>query len=147
MLCTGFVCLIVASECAPFVDAIGKVAITMGKHNRKARRPRRARHAVATAGTVELPEHYRRASRLAAGGQFDEARRLYGELDVAASNVRLRALMENDLAALDAIKGDFAAARQRFEAALAIDESCRPAWLNLELLVKRLEAGRGREGG
>ena len=54
--------------------------------------------------------------------------------------------MENNLAALDAVKGDFSTARRRLEAALAIDETCRPARLNLELLTNRLEAIPGREG-
>ena len=137
--------LILASECTTFVDAIGKLAITMGKHHRRAKRPRRAQAIAATVTTPQLPEAYRRASRLAAGGQYDEARRLYGELDAAASNTRLRALIGNDLAALDAVKGDFSAARQRLEAALVIDVTCLPARLNLELLINRLEATRGRE--
>ena len=117
----------------------------MSKHHRRAKGSRRSRQSTAVI-TAELPEDYRRASRLATGGQYDEARRLYGKLDVATSNTRLRALMENDLAALDAVKGDFSTARQRLKAALAIDETCRPARLNLELLINRLEAAGRREG-
>jgi hypothetical protein len=147
MLCTGLVGLTVVPKHLFSAHTTGKLVVAMGKHHRKARRPRRRlQHTAVTAMTVELPEGYRRASRLAAGGQYDEARRLYGELDVATSNTRLRALIGNDLAALDAMKGDFSAARQGWEAALAIDETCRPARLNLELLVNRLGVVRGREG-
>jgi hypothetical protein len=59
-------------------------------------------------------------------------------LNATASDARLRALIGNDLATLNAVNGEFDAARQGLEAALAIDESCRPARLNLELLVNRL---------
>ena len=59
-----------------------------------------------------------------------------------AAEVRLRALVLNDLATLDAVAGEFDAACRGLEAALAIDESCRPARLNLELLVSRRCAPR-----
>ena len=110
----------------------------MGRHHRKARQPRCTRRSAVAVIAAELPEDYRQASRLAAGGQYDEARRLYGKLSVATSNTRPRALIGNDLAALDAVNGDLSEARQGLQAALAIDEACLPARRNLELLVSRL---------
>ena len=116
----------------------GKLVIDMKKHRRSARPARHSRRAQAAASTPELPGAYRRACHLAADGQHDEARRLYAELGASASDARLQALITNDLATLDAVNGDFDAARRGLEEALAIDESCRPARLNLELLVNRL---------
>jgi tetratricopeptide (TPR) repeat protein len=120
----------------------GKLVIDMKKHRRIARPARHSRRALAAASTPGLPGAYRRACHLAADGQHDEARRLYAELGASASDARLQALITNDLATLDAVNGDFDAARQRLEEALAIDESCRPARLNLELLVNRLGLSR-----
>ena len=54
-------------------------------------------------------------------------------------------MIANDLAALDAIAGKLDAARLGVEAALALDESCGPARLNLELLVNRLERSRNSD--
>jgi tetratricopeptide (TPR) repeat protein len=116
----------------------GKLVIDMKKHRRSARPARHSRPAQAAASTPGLPVAYRRACHLAADGQHDEARRLYAELGASASDPRLQALITNDLATLDAVNGDFDAARRGLEEALAIDESCRPARLNLELLVNRL---------
>jgi glycosyltransferase involved in cell wall biosynthesis len=115
----------------------------MARHHRRGKAPRRSRHVLAAVNTSELPESYCRACRLATNGQHDEARRLYTELNTASSDVRLRALIDNDLATLDAVSGNFATARQGLEAALAIDESCRPARLNLELIANRLALFRG----
>ena len=81
MLCPCFVGLTVVPKHLFFAHTTRKLVVVMGKHHRKAKRPRRSRPTVATAMTVGLPEDYRRASRLAAGGQYDEARRLYGELE------------------------------------------------------------------
>ena len=106
----------------------------MTKHRRKAK----VRAALAAVGVSELPETYRHACRLATEGQHDEARRFDSELHTTASDARPRALICNDLATLDAVNGKFDAARQGLEEMLAIDESCRPARLNLELLVNRL---------
>jgi hypothetical protein len=120
----------------------GKLVIDMKKHRRSARPARHSRRAQAAASTPGLPGAYRRACHLAADGQHDEARRLYAELGASGSDARLQALITNDLATLDAVNGDFDAARQGLEEALAIDESCRPARVNLELLVNRLGLSR-----
>ena len=85
----------------------------MARHHRKAKAPQRSRRALAAAKTAELPETYRRACRLAADGQYDEARKVYAGLETTVKDVRLQALVGNDLAALDAVAGEFDAARQR----------------------------------
>jgi hypothetical protein len=131
------------SEASSSADTFRKLVVAMARHHRRGMAPRRSRHVLATANTSELPESYRRACRLATSGQYDEARRLYIELNTASSDARLRALIGNDLATLDAVSGNFGAARQGLEAALAIDDSCRPARLNLELLVNRVALFRG----
>ncbi len=77
---------------------------------------------------------YEQACRRAEQGQCDEARRLYGELARTVAEPRLRALLCNDLAALDAKAGDVDAARAGFREALASDPGCEPARLNLALL-------------
>jgi hypothetical protein len=56
-------------------------------------------------------------------------------------------LIGNDLAVLDAVAGEFDAARRGLEAALAIDASCQPARLNLELLVNRIAPCHRAERG
>jgi glycosyltransferase involved in cell wall biosynthesis len=91
-------------------------------------------------GMVQLPPAYRRACWLAAEGQYDEARRLYAELPATGAESRVRALIGNDLAVLDALAGDFDAAGRGLEAALALDEGCTPARLNLALLNAELAA-------
>jgi hypothetical protein len=120
----------------------GKLVIDMKKHRRSARPARRSRRAQAAASTPELPGAYQNARRLAVEGRDDEARLLYAELHATPCDARLQALITNDLATLDAVNGDFDAARRGLEEALAIDESCRPARLNLELLVNRLGLSR-----
>ena len=60
-----------------------------------------------------------------------------------APDSRLRALIGNDLATLDAMAGDLDAAREGLEAALAIDETCKPARLNLDLLLAQLVSREG----
>jgi glycosyltransferase involved in cell wall biosynthesis len=87
---------------------------------------------------AQLPPAYRRACWLAAEGRYDEARRLYAELQATGAESRVRTLIGNDLAVLDALASDFDAARQGLEAALALDESCTPARLNLALLSAEL---------
>ncbi len=77
---------------------------------------------------------YERACRLAAEGRHDAARALYEQLGQTADEAPLKALARNDLAALLALQGDIQAARQGFEAALALDTACTPAQENLALL-------------
>ena len=58
-------------------------------------------------GEDRLHPGYRQACRLAVEGRYEEARRLYGEVEGTALNAdaRLRALVKNDLAALSAWRG------------------------------------------
>jgi glycosyltransferase involved in cell wall biosynthesis len=103
---------------------------------------------VAEAG---LPTDYWRASRLVEQGQYDEARRLYTELDAAASaeadaDSRMRGLIRNDLAVLAAMEGRLEEARRGWQAALEVDHDCQPARLNDALIAAELDrANRGRD--
>jgi glycosyltransferase involved in cell wall biosynthesis len=108
----------------------------MAKHHRrrKAKPARRSRRADVAAATAQPPEAYHRACRLAADGSLDDARRLYAELRSTAAGPRLRALIGNDLAVLDALAGDLEAARRGLEAVVELDGACQPARLNLALL-------------
>jgi hypothetical protein len=84
---------------------------------------------------VSLQRDYRDVCRVAAEGHYDHASRLYSVLRGRVSEPRLKALIVNDLAALDAAKGNADAARRGFEEALLIDHQCEPAHANLAALV------------
>jgi glycosyltransferase involved in cell wall biosynthesis len=77
---------------------------------------------------------YQRACRLAAQGKLKQAQALYEDLNQKSSNPGQRALITNDLAALDAVEGELDQARQGFEKALTLDPSCEPARKNLATL-------------
>jgi hypothetical protein len=81
----------------------------------------------------ELPEAYRKASRLAIQGQFEEARRLYLKIE-ARADPRLKPIITNDLAVLAAIHGDLNASRTAIEALLTLDSGYEPARLNAAIL-------------
>jgi glycosyltransferase involved in cell wall biosynthesis len=91
-----------------------------------------------------LPDLYWQACRLAAEGQYDEAVRLYGELETsnhaAETGAGLRALIQNDLAAIAAVRGRFEGARQGWRSALEADADCLPARLNRDLVAARLSS-------
>jgi len=87
------------------------------------------------AAAPDLAELYQQAQGYAEQGQGDEARRRYDQLARAGGDARLRALVQNDQAALSAQAGDFAVAREGFCSALALDPECAPARLNLALLA------------
>ncbi len=77
-------------------------------------------------GEYLLPAGYRQACRLAVEGRYEEARRLYGEVECTAleGDPRLRALIKNDLAALAALEGRFDEARHGWQLAIEADPSC-----------------------
>jgi glycosyltransferase involved in cell wall biosynthesis len=81
-----------------------------------------------------LPPQYRRACELAEAGRHAEAIRLYEGLMKKVKDVRLKALVGNDLAALATAAGDIEAGRRDFQAALTLDPDCQPARANLALL-------------
>ncbi|HZW32276.1 MAG TPA: glycosyltransferase family 4 protein [Isosphaeraceae bacterium] len=93
------------------------------------------------AGEAGLPSGYWEACRLAQERQYDEARRLYAELEGAAagSDARLRCLIRNDLAVLAALEGRFDEARQGWSAAREVDPGCLPARLNDALIAAELD--------
>ena len=93
------------------------------------------------ASAPDLPRRYRRACRLAERGDLVSARRGF-EAVVADGDDRLKAVATADLATLAALVGDLDAARDGFQAALALDPTCRAACLNLDLIrVEGLDDG------
>jgi glycosyltransferase involved in cell wall biosynthesis len=78
---------------------------------------------------------YQQASLLAEEGRTDEARSAYQAILEGSLPARWRALIENDLGALDGLLGDLTCARIQFERALAIDARCEAASQNLELVM------------
>jgi glycosyltransferase involved in cell wall biosynthesis len=81
---------------------------------------------------------YERASTFASKGKHLQAEKLYEEILESAPHARDRALVLNDLAALQVLRGDLAGARDRLEKALALDPTCHSAKSNLELLEPEL---------
>ena len=77
---------------------------------------------------------YQEACRLAAQGQHKHARNLFKKLRNAVADNRLKAMIVNDLAVLQAVGGEKAAAKMAFQEALAIHAECQPARANLALL-------------
>jgi glycosyltransferase involved in cell wall biosynthesis len=90
-----------------------------------------------------LPEGYWRACRLVEQGQYEDARRIYAELEDedsgAGSRSHLLALIRNDLAVLAVLDGRHDDARQGWQAALDLDSECLPARLNRDLLAAELD--------
>jgi glycosyltransferase involved in cell wall biosynthesis/predicted O-methyltransferase YrrM len=87
----------------------------------------------------ELPAEYWEACRLAQQGDYDEARRLYGELEAdAKADKRLASLIRNDLAVLAALEGRIDEAHQGWLATLESDQDCLPARLNRDFLNAEL---------
>lgn len=77
---------------------------------------------------------YRQAVGLAEQGDFDQARSAYRALVSQKAPSRLLALVENDIGALCAMRGEMSAARAQFARALAMDDGCRVARQNLAKL-------------
>ena len=75
-------------------------------------------------------------------GQYNDALRLYGEVESAAldADVRLRALIKNDLAALAATsRVGSKRLDQGWQQAMEINPSCRLAGVNDVLIVAEME--------
>src|SRR4051812_41756912 len=77
---------------------------------------------------------HQNARQCAGDGQTAKARSLYDSLSASVSDPRLKALVLNDRAALDAAAGHLDRARSGFEQSLATDPACEVARLNLALL-------------
>jgi len=86
---------------------------------------------------------YLDACRLAEGGRRDEARARYRAIEEESRDTALRALVNNDLAVLNAVEGDFDRALTGIQSALAIDGRCKPALSNLALLQSEELAAPG----
>jgi hypothetical protein len=77
----------------------------------------------AVRGKDELPALYWHACKLAETGQFEQSRDLYGRLARTGgtnTNTRLSALIQNDLATLDAVQGQFDEAEEGWHTALRL---------------------------
>jgi len=79
-------------------------------------------------------EQLLRGCQLAVSGYQDEARRVFNELDVNATDAPSRALAASNLAAIFAAEGNLEAARKGFLASLAHDPHCNAAKRNLAVL-------------
>jgi glycosyltransferase involved in cell wall biosynthesis len=90
---------------------------------------------VASGARMKLPRRVLDANRLVEQGRFEESRTLYEKLQATAADVRVQALIGNDLAVLSTLEGDFEAASSGFQAAMALDPSCKAARTNLALLL------------
>ena len=84
-----------------------------------------------------LPAEYWQVCRLAEEGRYDEARRLYDGLE--GTDARLRALIQNDLAALAALEGRYDEARRGWQQAMEVDPGCRLAGLNDVLVAAEMD--------
>jgi glycosyltransferase involved in cell wall biosynthesis len=97
--------------------------------------PQNTHHAPRPAGDpAPASARYEDATRLAAEGRDEDARRLLEDLLPRAAGPEQEALIRNDLAALAAGRGDVDAARAGFRGALALDPACEPARANLAML-------------
>ncbi len=104
-----------------------------------------------------LPDSYWRACDLARQGRYGEARGAYLRLARGfgrSTSSRLRALVQNDLAVLDALEGKLDEACDGWQAAVDGDHGCLPARLNFSLVraemtwsrAATVETGGGRAG-
>src|SRR5579871_5537007 len=115
------------------------------------KRPKKVKQAKAAARSAKkkpaeresYQELYDRACALAEKGDNEPARSLYGQVQKGATQVRLKALVRNDLAAMAACGGDMDAARKGVQEALGLDPDCEPAQANLGLLDAEEESGNG----
>jgi glycosyltransferase involved in cell wall biosynthesis len=93
-----------------------------------------------------LPRRYLEACRFAEQGQHELARQIYSKLARGATNskARLLALIQNDLAVLNALEGKLEEALQGCEKAVELDVGLLQARLNRDLLeaeISLLEPG------
>lgn len=92
--------------------------------------------------TITTPQDPAGITRLFEVGQWPAARRLGMSLREAYPGGALRARIENDLGALEAVSGDLTAAGARFLEALSFDAKYTPAQENLAMLDEYLRDGR-----
>ena len=112
-----------------------------GKAAKPARRVTRPR--VDAGGRDGLPANYWKACELVRDGQYGKARNLYGRLERVSgkANARLRVLVQNDLAVLAAMEGNFDDACERLRAAIEKNCECLPARVSPGLFEAELSPG------
>ena len=103
--------------------------------------------ATPAAEPAELPPRYIQARRLAEEGRYEEVRRAYGGILRRApkKDARLRGLIQNDLAVLDAVEGKFDEAREGWRRAIEADGELLLARLNRDLLEAGISLADGQE--
>ncbi len=84
-----------------------------------------------------LPARYWKACEFVREGKYEDARAAYLRLArgfARGTNPRLRALVQNDLAVLDAMQGKLEEACEQWRGVVEADETCLPARLNFGLI-------------
>ena len=110
-----------------------------GRVENKTKSPRAAVHqgnGGAAAARNGLPAGYRKACELREG-RYADARAAYLRLArgfAGGTNPQLRALVQNDLAVLDAMEGNLEEACEQWRGVVEADEACLPARLNFGLV-------------
>jgi glycosyltransferase involved in cell wall biosynthesis len=84
---------------------------------------------------------------MAERGKPEQAWPLYEQLEQIVSEPKLKALVHNDLATLQVLRGDMEAASERFQAALALDAACESARENLDLLLTHMASSQSTPAG
>jgi tetratricopeptide (TPR) repeat protein len=89
----------------------------------------------------DLPGEYWQACRLAEQGQYEQARRLYGEAErlATAAEARLGALIRNDLAVLAALEGRLDEASRGWRELIEVEPGIPIARLNGALVASELD--------
>ena len=121
---------------------------TTGRGETKANGPNEAKgngHVVGARGG--LPAGYWKACELAREGRYEDARAAYlrrARGIAKGTNPRLRALVQNDLAVLDAMQGKFEEACEQWRGVVEADETCLPARLNFGLIRAEMSFAASR---
>jgi Flp pilus assembly protein TadD len=84
----------------------------------------------------EVQVLYQAASSCLNRGEFDVAERLWHQLLGLGPPKELMATTFNDMAVLQAARGDLQGARELFQKAIQTDDSCKAARTNLDLIQK-----------
>jgi glycosyltransferase involved in cell wall biosynthesis len=106
-----------------------------------------AAHVATSDSRQGLPPQYVSACRLAEEGRCDEARGAFEKLkrSTAKSFARVKALVENDLAALLVMEGRLEEAREAWGNVLAADPGCMLAKLNRDFVEAEISLGHAAD--
>jgi hypothetical protein len=137
-------CILGPRSVVEIMSRIRKRAPATTATNRRSRANLNAGATAAVDEPLDVQARYAEACRLASQGEHEEARRLYSDLEVSLSgaegDVRLRALVQNDLAVMAAMDKRFEEASRGWHAALEIDRDCLVARLNRDLVEAEIRS-------